>query len=143
MDMLGGRKFVILLLMLAVGAAVESYHKTGLSGNFVTLMLGLYGAFTAGNVGITIKSLKNGPSQPDLQDTVEKRQDSAETSATDFPPADDAKSQPTLDSDIVVQSLARLEASVGQVVASIPPQNQSLGFLVQAEQRRQMTEITG
>lgn len=140
MDKFGGRKFLVLLLMLTAGALADHYSQHGLTNNLAYLMLGLYAAFTAGNVGITLSALKNGntplvlpPDAPESQPAV------AEEPAEDF----QAPTSQNVDLEPVQQSLARLEASVGQVMASIPPQNQSLGFLVQAEQRRQMQEITG
>lgn len=150
MDKLGGRKFIVLLAMLVAGGLADHFGKAGLSTNLVYLMLGLYGAFTAGNVGVTLRALKTGAS---LQDTVETRQDEAEviTSQPDVVSLEQdnniyplpAVNSAPVDLEPVHQTLARLEASMGQVVAAIPPQNQSLGFLVQSEQRRQMKEITG
>lgn len=140
MEKLGGRKFIILVLMLIAGGLADHFSQHGLSTNLVYLMLGLYGAFTAGNVGITLRALKEGK---DLSETVENRQDSATTEEdNNIYPLPEVNTAP-LNLEPVHQSLARIEDAVSQVVASIPPQNQSLGFLVQAEQRRQMKEITG
>lgn len=140
MDKFGGRKFLVLLLMLTAGGLADHFSQHGLTTNLAYLMLGLYGAFTAGNVGITLSALKNGVSQPTVPD--EAQQDVVEAPATDFqaPAAD--RSQPAMDNDQVLQALNRLEASMGQVVAAIPPQNQALQFLTLSEQRRQMSQIT-
>lgn len=54
-DKLGGRKFLLTLIIIGVGALVEVFGKNGLSQNFVALLLGAAGVFGAANAAITLK----------------------------------------------------------------------------------------
>lgn len=139
MDLLGGRKFLAFLLLVAVGVGAEAYSTHGLSLNLVYLLLGLYGAFTASNVGITLGTIKSSVPSKDVQSPEpEEAEDVASQAPEEFqaPPA----VEPAIQNVDHAAALARIEASLAQVVASIHPQNQALTFLTQAEQRRQMAK---
>lgn len=153
MDTLGGRKFLAFLLLVAVGVGAETYTKAGLSMNLVYLLLGLYGAFTASNVGITLGTLKTvGKPSNDVQPAPAPADDDvAEQPAEAFQAPSEAsaatfQAQTTAHAASLArmeETVKRLEVSLGQVVGSIAPQNEALKFLSQAEQRRQMREISG
>lgn len=128
MDRFGGRKFLALLLTLALGTAAELLAPKGLSANFVYLLLGMYGLFTAGNVGITMKSLGQLPTLTQGPDLTTSSPDDVQPN----PPPEQA----SVDLTPVTESLSRLEAGLSQVVGAIPPQNQALQMLVTAEQNR-------
>lgn len=52
---LGGRKFALTLIVLIIGAVVEIAVPTGLSANFVTLLLGSSTIFGMANAAVTMK----------------------------------------------------------------------------------------
>lgn len=57
MEAIGGRKFLMAILMLLAGVAIEIVGKNGLSVNMAGLMAALYTAFSASNAIITNKQL--------------------------------------------------------------------------------------
>lgn len=57
MEAIGGRKFLMAIVMLIAGVAVELLGKNGLSVNMAGLMAALYTAFSASNALITNKQL--------------------------------------------------------------------------------------
>lgn len=50
MDKVGGRKFTIAMIMLVAGVVIDLNTERGLSESLMYLMLGIIGAFSAGNV---------------------------------------------------------------------------------------------
>lgn len=58
----GGRKFVGFIIILAAGAAVRYFSKTGLTHEDVMFLIAAYSAFAFGNVVNTIAALKGGGS---------------------------------------------------------------------------------
>lgn len=48
-DALGGRKSIMALVILAVGAGIDLYSKAGLSANMLQLLSVIFGAFCVGN----------------------------------------------------------------------------------------------
>jgi len=64
MDYLGGRKFVMGLIMVAAGVVIEIYGKNGLSTNMVALLGAVYATFNAANALVTTKTASAAASQP-------------------------------------------------------------------------------
>lgn len=56
-DKLGGRKFLMALLCMGAGVAIEIKGPSGLSANMVALLGALYATFSASNAVITRKQL--------------------------------------------------------------------------------------
>lgn len=63
MDYLGGRKFVMGLIMVTAGVVIEIYGKNGLSTNMVALLGAVYATFNAANALVTSRTA-NAASQP-------------------------------------------------------------------------------
>ena len=61
LDAIGGRKFLLTLLMIAVGTAVQILSPKGVTSEFTALLVGLSAAFTAGNAFNTVKALNASP----------------------------------------------------------------------------------
>lgn len=59
---LGGRKMALALLAIFIGGMVEMHTEHGISVAFVTLLLGIVGAFTISNVVNTVKTGNADPS---------------------------------------------------------------------------------
>lgn len=64
MDYLGGRKFIMGILIAAAGVAVEVLGKNGLSANMAGLLIGIYAAFNTANAIITSKAVTAQESEP-------------------------------------------------------------------------------
>lgn len=60
-DRVGGRKFVLTLIVIAVGTAIEMCTERGVSTGFVGLLVGVLTVFSAGNVAVTRKALGQAP----------------------------------------------------------------------------------
>ena len=58
LEAIGGRKFLMVILMLGVGMGIEILGKNGLSTTMAGLIMGLYTAFSAANVVATVKAQK-------------------------------------------------------------------------------------
>lgn len=58
LEAMGGRKFLMVILMLGVGMGIEILGKNGLSTTMAGLIMGLYTAFSAANVVATVKAAK-------------------------------------------------------------------------------------
>lgn len=56
-DKIGGRKFVLTIVILLFGSLLEAFGKNGLSANMVALLLGAGGIFGVANAATTIKQL--------------------------------------------------------------------------------------
>ena len=48
---MGGRKVFVSVLILTMGVVLDKFSSSGLSNNMLTLLLGVVGSFTAGNIG--------------------------------------------------------------------------------------------
>lgn len=64
--LLGGRKFVAFLIVLAAGIYLEINKAEGISTNMVGLMLGLVGTFSVANAAITAKHMNSRKGQSDF-----------------------------------------------------------------------------
>lgn len=58
MDKLGGRKFLLSLVVLLIGTGVQLYAKSGVTEAFVALLLGALGVFNAANTVVSRAALK-------------------------------------------------------------------------------------
>lgn len=56
---IGGRKFLLTLIVIAVGTAVQILSPTGVNEAFVALLVGVSAAYGASNAVITSKALAN------------------------------------------------------------------------------------
>jgi hypothetical protein len=56
-EIIGGRKFVMAILIAATGALIDFFGKNGLSANMAGLLTLIYGTFAASNAVITNKQL--------------------------------------------------------------------------------------
>jgi hypothetical protein len=54
-EKLGGRKFVLALVVIVVGTLVQMFGKNGLSTEFVGLLVGITGIFGAANAAVSMK----------------------------------------------------------------------------------------
>ncbi len=54
-EAIGGRKFIMSLVLIAVGTLVELKTDRGVSASFAGLLVGILGAFSAANALTTIK----------------------------------------------------------------------------------------
>lgn len=59
LDALGGRKFLLTLVVLALAALIELKTERGISEQFVALLIGVLGVFNAANAVITTKAMTN------------------------------------------------------------------------------------
>jgi hypothetical protein len=57
LDKFGGRKFLMGMLMLAVGGVIESLNPNGISANMVALIGAVYATFSASNAFVTGRQL--------------------------------------------------------------------------------------
>lgn len=55
---LGGRKFLLALIVIGVGSAIEIYTKRGMSTAFATLLASIVAAFSASNYAVTREHFK-------------------------------------------------------------------------------------
>ncbi len=58
LDALGGRKFLLSLIILAVGTVAQIKSANGINNEFVALLVGVLTAFSATNAFVTHKSLQ-------------------------------------------------------------------------------------
>lgn len=63
-DKIGGRKFVMALVLIVAGALVDVLAPNGLSVNLMGLMTAVYAAFTASNAFVTNKHLESESKAP-------------------------------------------------------------------------------
>ncbi len=69
LEKLGGRKFVLAILAVAVGTAVQILSPHGVNESFVALLVGITAAFGASNAFVSSKAINaeaNEASGPDL-----------------------------------------------------------------------------
>ena len=72
-DKIGGRKFVMGIVLIVAGGAVDVLSPNGLSVNLLGLMTAIYAAFSATNAIVTNKQLDNeGKNPPPADDAVKK-----------------------------------------------------------------------
>lgn len=64
LEALGGRKFLLTLVVLALAAVIELKTERGISEQFVALLIGVLGVFSAANA--TISSIAMGKQQPQV-----------------------------------------------------------------------------
>lgn len=72
-EKLGGRKFVLSLLVIAVGTAVQILSPNGVTSEFVALLVGVAGVFGAANAVVTNKAISEGPTSTDLTSDLNNR----------------------------------------------------------------------
>lgn len=101
MNRLGGRKLLGLLLMLAVGIAIELTAEGGLSSNMMSLMMALYGAYVTGNIATKKFSPKGAESQSEKEPTEQVEVVEADAQADVEEPEDELVS---LDVEYVTES---------------------------------------
>lgn len=70
MEFIGGRKMLLTLLVIAIGAVVEVTSRGGLSVNFAGLLVGVLTAFSAANAAITVGG-KNPPKTNEDKDVYQ------------------------------------------------------------------------
>lgn len=70
-DSLGGRKFLLTLLTLAIGTAVQILSPLGVTTEFAALLVGLTTAFGAANAVITATATNAEGTTPAQVDTTE------------------------------------------------------------------------
>lgn len=68
---LGGRKVLITFLILIAGVVLDKFSANGLSNNMLTLLLGVIGSFTAGNLGTHLIQNKYEKAQKDIPKETE------------------------------------------------------------------------
>lgn len=112
LDNMGGRKFLMAIVMLLVGAAIEVAGKNGLSVNMAGLMAALYTAFSASNAIITNKQLA-------AQSNSEPEQEAP-------PPPPQA---PTLSLDEAKQAFGQIDQAFSRMQAEQAQQAQILNTL--------------
>jgi hypothetical protein len=64
-DKLGGRKFVLTLIVIAVATAVQILSPTGVTEAFSALLVGVTGVFGAANAFVTTKAPAVTPDAPE------------------------------------------------------------------------------
>ena len=57
LDMIGGRKFLLTLIILGLASVIELKTDRGISQQMVALLIGVLGVFSAANAHITSKTL--------------------------------------------------------------------------------------
>jgi hypothetical protein len=57
LDVIGGRKFLMAIILIAAGIVIEIYGKNGLSTNMASMLAGIYAIFSGSNALITNKQL--------------------------------------------------------------------------------------
>jgi hypothetical protein len=60
LDTLGGRKFVLTIIVIAVGTCVQLFAPGGCNPSFASLLIGVVGAFSAANSFVTNASFTKG-----------------------------------------------------------------------------------
>lgn len=58
MEHLGGRKFVLTLILIAAGVLVDTFSSKGISQELVALFVGIMTVYGASNAAISMKALK-------------------------------------------------------------------------------------
>lgn len=112
LDNMGGRKFLMAIVMLLVGAAIEVAGKNGLSVNMAGLMAALYTAFSASNALITNKQLA--------------------AQASSEPEEDSSPQPPTLSLDEAKQAFGQIDQAFTKMQADQAQQAQMLNVLQKA-----------
>lgn len=63
-DKLGGRKFVMALLVVIIAGIIDTFGKNGLTTNMIALLGTIYATFSASNAFVTSKMQHSETSQP-------------------------------------------------------------------------------
>ncbi len=58
LDKLGGRKFVLTIIVIVVGTAVQLLSPGGCNPSYASLLIGICAAFSAANSVVTVNSMK-------------------------------------------------------------------------------------
>lgn len=97
MSNIGGRKFLLTLLMIAVGLAVEIATPRGLSPVFASFLAGILAAYHAANTVVTKRSVGSGDNEE-----------------SDVP----AASLPSFNSAELTKDLAEIKEGIGNVAVT-------------------------
>lgn len=98
LDAIGGRKFLLALVVIAVGTAVQIIKPGAVDPSFTALLIGVFGAFSASNV----YAQKNAPA-------VEEAQQEPSVAT------DEQQQQPALKSSDVVPIFQELSARISEM----------------------------
>lgn len=64
LEKIGGRKFVLAILAVAVGTAVQIFSPHGVNESFVALLVGITAAFGASNAFVSSKAINASANEP-------------------------------------------------------------------------------
>lgn len=101
-EKLGGRKFLLTLIVIGVGTAIELLTTRGVSTGFVSLLVGVLGVFSASNVAITNKAINQAPA------------------------ADGTPSPSAIDTSLIEAEIAMLKANQDQLQSNLGVFGQAL-----------------
>lgn len=114
LDALGGRKFVLSILVIGVGTAVQMVGKNPINAEFAGLLVGILAAFNAANTYVTTqvqKTVSAAPGAPvDLTETHSKI---------------DAISQQIAANSETVANMAMTAASTNKLIVAVAAQQKS------------------
>lgn len=65
LDSLGGRKFILTIIVIIVGTAVQLFSSGGCNPSYASLLIGIVGAFSASNALVTVSTAKKQESSDD------------------------------------------------------------------------------
>ena len=116
-EALGGRKFLLALVILAVGTVVQLKSDHGVTESFTALLIGIMGVFGASNAMVSIKGMQaQSPDEPEAP---------ALATATVAP----AAPAQTIDLEPVTQALGSIQGQLGQLQEATLAHAQSIQVL--------------
>ncbi len=65
LDKLGGRKFVLTIIVMLLGTAVQLLSSGGCNPSYASLLIGICAAFNAANSVVTVNSMKGSQVETD------------------------------------------------------------------------------
>jgi hypothetical protein len=116
-ETLGGRKFVMAIVIMLIGAGIEFFGKQGLSTNMAGLLTLIYGTFAASNAVITNKQLGTTVSEAAGADPVNAAGPSEAQLKATFSAIDEAYAKMREQASMQAEQINTLQKAVGNILS--------------------------
>jgi hypothetical protein len=132
LERLGGRKFILSLVVIAAGVAVQVYSNKGLSYELIVLLLGVKGSFSLSNVMANKDGLKfltaetSMIQRQQLQPQQQQKQQQSASSETVEPQQQKPSENSSTELQQLRQEVAQLAQAQGAILNSVANSNKLL-----------------
>lgn len=124
LDKLGGRKFVLALLTILVGTAVQILSPNGVNDSFVALLVGITAAFGASNAFVSSKAISAEANESEPAPQVDLSPIEAKLNEIDQRVSDvDARANQLADGIIKVAENVETVGKVAKAALTVSKQN--------------------